>query len=233
VAIHFHGQDKHAPTAIDPAWGVPSEHEPRWPASLAVVAFAGLWAALPNDVAVRPHVVLPPLLVLAALLLNLWSPRRHASESRWVRLASIGLIALLAVVNLVDLGFLSYELIEPSPKELSGLLLASFLIWLDNVIVFALLYWELDRGGPEERTSPHHRQPDFFFMQMARPGAAPPGWAPGFGDYLFLAFTHQATFGPTETMPLTLAAKLLTALQAAISLFIITLVVARGINILG
>ncbi len=222
-----------AEPAVDPAWGVPSDHEPRWPASLAILAFAGLWAALPDDLAVHPRYVFPPLIVLAAALLNLRSPRRHWTDSPWIRRLSLLLTAVIAAVNLADLALLSYALIEPSSQTPAGLLVASTLVWMANVVVFALLYWELDRGGPQARTSPDHRRPDFFFPQMNRPGAAEVGWTPGFVDYFFVSFTNQVTFGPTETMPLTPAAKLLTACQSLISLYIVTLVVARGVNILG
>src|SRR5258706_11315506 len=87
------------------------------------------------------------------------------------------------------------------------LVFSSVAIWLTNVIVFALWYWELDRGGPHARHSAQHREPDFLFPQMSTPGAGRPEWAPDFVDYLFVSFTNATAFSPTDTMPLTQLAK--------------------------
>jgi hypothetical protein len=105
-------------------------------------------------------------------------------------------------------------------------------IWLTNVIVFALWYWELDRGGPVARCLPHHRAPDFLFPQMANPDAAPPGWTPSFFDYVYTSFTNAAAFSPTDTMPLSEWAKALFMIQSSASLVTAVLVIARIANIL-
>jgi len=98
--------------------------------------------------------------------------------------------------------------------------------------VFALWYWELDRGGPDARRRPRHRQPDFLFPQMVTPACAGPRWAPGFVDYLYVSFTNATAFSPTDTMPLTPWAKMLLLLQALASLLTVALVAARAVNIL-
>ena len=67
---------------------------------------------------------------------------------------------------------------------------SSVSIWATNVIVFALWYWELDRGGPDARTQADHEEPDFLFPQMVTPQSAPRGWTPAFLDYLYVAFTN-------------------------------------------
>lgn len=105
-------------------------------------------------------------------------------------------------------------------------------IWLTNVIVFGLWYWELDRGGPVARCLPHHRSPDFLFPQMTNPDAAPPGWTPAFFDYLYTSFTNAAAFSPTDTMPLSEWAKALFLIQSLTSLATAVLVIARIANIL-
>ena len=99
-------------------------------------------------------------------------------------------------------------------------------------IVFALWYWEFDRGGPVARANATHMYPDFQFVQMASPQLAPPGWEPAFGDYLYLSFTNAAAFSPTDVMPLSRWAKMGMTVQAAVSIVTVALVVARAVNIL-
>jgi hypothetical protein len=109
---------------------------------------------------------------------------------------------------------------------------ASVPIWLTNVIVFGLWYWELDRGGPALRQQAHHRRPDFLFPQMSTPGSAP-GSPPGFLDYPYTSFTNATAFSPTDTMSLTAWAKLLMMLQSLASLVTVGVLVSRAVNILN
>lgn len=109
-------------------------------------------------------------------------------------------------------------------------------MWLTNVVVFALAYWETDRGGPLGRAGarPAPPYPDLWFPQDgdAR-DASRVGWEPRFADYLFVSVTASTAFSPTDTMPLTGRAKLLMGGQGLISLLTIALVAARAVNILG
>jgi len=109
---------------------------------------------------------------------------------------------------------------------------SSIQIWLTNVIVFGLWYWEVDRGGPRVRCRPDHEEPDFLFPQMVTPDAARPRWTPTFLDYLYVSFTNATAFSPTDTMPLTLTAKAVMAVQEVAALATIGLVFARAVNIL-
>ena len=109
------------------------------------------------------------------------------------------------------------------------LIFASIPIWLTNVIVFGLWYWELDRGGPASRLRSRHRRPDFLFPQMAAYGSAP-GWTPDFFDYLYTSFTNATAFSPTDTMPITPWAKLLMMLQSLASLLTVALVISRAVQ---
>ncbi len=112
------------------------------------------------------------------------------------------------------------------------LLVAGGSIWLTNVIVFALWYWEFDRGGPVARANAVRAYPDFQFVQMVAPQLAPPDWEPSFGDYLYLSFTNAAAFSPTDVLPMSRWAKMGMTAQAAISIVTVALVVARAVNIL-
>jgi hypothetical protein len=55
-----------------------------------------------------------------------------------------------------------------------ALLQAGSIVWMSNIIAFALLYWELDSGGAAERA---HRLPnrkvDLAFPQQMDPSLAP------------------------------------------------------------
>ena len=105
-------------------------------------------------------------------------------------------------------------------------------VWLTNVIVFALWYWEADRGGPAARANARHEYPDFLFAQMTAPEMAPRDWEPRFLDYLYLSFTNATAFSPTDTLPLSRWAKLTMMAQSAVSLVTVALVIARAVNIL-
>jgi hypothetical protein len=93
-------------------------------------------------------------------------------------------------------------------------------------------YWEFDRGGPVARANAVRMYPDFQFVQMASPQLAPPDWEPAFGDYLYLSFTNATAFSPTDTMPLSLWAKMGMTAQATVSIVTVALIVARAVNIL-
>ena len=96
-------------------------------------------------------------------------------------------------------------------KSVEGtqLLYSSLAIWATNIIVFGLWYWEIDRGGPDDRLEADHGPPDFLYPQMTAPGCTYEGWSPRFLDYLYVAFTNATAFSPTDTMPLTPMAKVL------------------------
>ena len=115
----------------------------------------------------------------------------------------------------------------PAPLLVSG-----GTIWLTNVIVFGLWYWEFDRGGPVARAHATKHYPDFLFAQMTSPDLASPDWEPQFGDYLYLSFTNATAFSPTDVLPLSRWAKGAMALQAGVSIVTVALVIARAVNIL-
>ena len=105
-------------------------------------------------------------------------------------------------------------------------------IWVENVIVFSLWYWQFDRGGPAERAADAPVPPSFAFPENATPELAPAGWRPTYPDYLYLSFTNATAFSPTDTLPVRRWAKLTMMVQASLSLVIAILVIARAINVL-
>jgi uncharacterized membrane protein len=216
------------------AWGKPTRHEPYWPAQLAVVIAILLYMTLPGKLTFGPTWLVPALESALLLPLIISTPRGVHEVAVWRRPVALGLIGIINLANIASLVLLIHELVTGSSKAAVGshLLIGAVQIWLTNIIVFALWFWELDRGGPEARMSPEHAAPDFLFPQMITPGSAPPNWAPKFVDYLFVSFTNASAFSPTDTMPLTAWAKMLFLVEASASLLTIAIVAARAVNIL-
>jgi hypothetical protein len=135
-------------------------------------------------------------------------------------------------VNIFSLALLVHLLVRGHHERGRPLILAGVVLWITNVLLFGLWYWELDRGGPVERVEDPDAAPDFLFPQMSEPKFAP-GWTPTLIDYLYISFTNATAFSPTDAMPLTPAAKLLMSGQALTALVTVGLVVARAVNILN
>jgi uncharacterized membrane protein len=216
------------------AWGDASRVEPRWPASLAVVVAALLYFTLPGKFTLGPTWVIPAIEALILIPLSIAAPNRRAHEERPVQYAAFGIIGIANVANVASLVLLIRALVFHG-KTVTGpeLLFSSIAIWLTNVIVFSLWYYELDRGGPDDRLRADHDKPDFLFPQMATPGCTHDSWAPNYFDYLYLSFTNATAFSPTDTMPLTPSAKALMLLESLASLLTITIVASRAVNILA
>jgi uncharacterized membrane protein len=217
------------------AWGTRSRDEPRWPAALAVVVAIALYLVLPHLLIrwLGPRWLIPALEGALVATLMIVSPRRLSVEVTALRVASIVLIALINLANVVSLAELLHSLLGGATSNGRLFVYSSVPIWITNVLVFALWYWELDRGGPAARLQPHHREPDFLFPQMSIPKATEAGWSPKFLDYLYTSFTNATAFSPTDTMPLTGWAKLLMMIQSFASLLTVALVVSRAVNILN
>jgi uncharacterized membrane protein len=207
--------------------------EARWPASLAVVATLLLYVTLPQKLIYGPPWLVPALVLALLVPLSITVPNRHAEELRWQRYASIALIALVNAANIISLISLVEALLEGEKTNGGQLILSAIQIWVTNVLIFALWYWEFDRGGPGARLSENPGYPDFLFPQLTTPSVAPRGWRPIFIDYLFVSFTNASAFSPTDTLPLTPWAKMMMLVQALASLLTVALVAARAVNILN
>jgi uncharacterized membrane protein len=213
----------------------PPRPEPFWPAQLTIVAAIGLQLLLPERLTVGPTWLLPALEGALAVGLAFASPREEERERGHTRRRRIAL-SLMALVSAGNI-FSLYELIhfllhKGQVPEGRALVLAGMLIWLTNFLIFALWYWELDRGGPGKRALGQDRRPDFLFPQMTDDQIHPPDWRPQFIDYTYVSLTNATAFSPTDTMPLTVMAKSIMGVQALVSLVTLGLVVARAVNIL-
>jgi hypothetical protein len=216
-----------------PAWARPTPGEHRWPAALAVAAAIALQLLVPAEVAPDARFVLPALELALLVGLVVVNPFRVDRESTVLRVGGLALTGLVALANGWSVVLLVDHLLTGragSPGELLG---TGGAIWLTNVIVFGLVYWELDRGGPAARAAAVDDRPDFLFPQMQAPEIAGRDWEPGFVDYAYLSFTNATAFSPTDVLPLSRWAKLTMAVQAGVSLVVVVLVVARAINALS
>ncbi len=218
---------------VKPAWQIATAGEQRLPVAAVVVVAIGLQLVLPNHLSIRPVWLLPTLEGGLLIGLTAANPRRINHTSRALRAASLVLIALTSLANAWSSGQLVKGLINGTEGEAAGPLLGNgAAIYLTNIIVFALWYWEWDRGGPVARAQGGRPYPDLMFPQMVNLTLAPPDWRPTFLDYLYLSFTNATAFSPTDVMPLSRWAKMLMLLQSAVALITVALVIARAVNIL-
>jgi hypothetical protein len=218
--------------------------EVRLPAAVAVVCAAVLYATLPGSLLTGPRVVVPIVEVVLLVPLVAANPLRMTKHNRQLRWLSLALVGVLLVTNAVVFGFLIHVLVAGSAAKGSQLLLAALQVWGNNVIAFAVTYWELDRGGPVAR----HRSKredipsaDFRFPQdedadavreVAQRSATASDWRPRFLDYLYISLTNSTAFSPTDTMPLSHRAKSLMGIESVQALLLSILVIARGVSAL-
>ena len=211
----------------------PARSEPFWPAQATILAAIALQLLLPDRLTAGPKWLIPSL--EGALLIGMFfaTPRELEREHPLRRGIALGLTAFVSAANIFSLVALSNLLLHHKIIEGTQLITAGVLIWLTNFLIFALWYWEIDRGGPGKRAAGHDEAPDFLFPQMSDDRIEPKDWRPCFVDYLYVSLTNATAFSPTDTMPLTPLSKSVMGLQALVSLVTIGLIVARAVNILG
>jgi uncharacterized membrane protein len=219
---------------VVPAWRRATGGEQRWPASLAVLCVIVLQFRLPEHLSMSQRWILPAVQAVLLVALTTANPRRVDRSSAVLRGLSLSLLTVASLANAWSVVRLVAGLAAGTETDGAATLLTTGgNIWLTNVIIFGLWYWELDRGGPADRASGVDPYPDLLFPQMATPDVAPRDWEPRFVDYLYVAFTNATAFSPTDTLPLSLWAKAGMMLQSAVSLVTAALVIARAVNVLG
>ncbi|MBK5307768.1 MAG: hypothetical protein JJD92_13875 [Frankiaceae bacterium] len=190
---------------------------------------------LPGSLLPGPQWLLPAVEGVLLVGLIAADPNRLTAESRDLRLLALAVIAVVGLVNAASLVLLVHTLVDGGFSDGATLLGSAAAVWLTNVVVFGLLYWELDRGGPLGRVGARPSSPyaDLQFPQDSAPECAPPGWRPDLVDYLFVSLTSSTAFSPTDAMPLSRRGKLLMGSQALLSLLTVGLVAARAVNVLS
>jgi uncharacterized membrane protein len=202
---------------------------PRWPAAAALLTVGVSYIALSGYVTFGPRVWLPGFMAVLLVPLLVAHAKGHYRLARW-----IGFVLLVVTTASVVLRvFFLISTISVRGASASSVLVDAILIWVSTVVTFAVWYWEIDGGGPAERRTDAHASEDFLFPQMdMQDDNRAVGWAPGFLDYLFLAFNTSAAFSPTDTPVLSRRAKLLTMVQSVLSLIVIVVLVGWALNVL-
>lgn len=219
-------------TSSDPTTEA-SRRDPHWHAFVAVVVALVLQLVLPERFILGPRYILPALEALLLFALMATSPSRPVRHSMTRRTAAIAMVALTSLANAGSLLLVVRMLLKGSKVGGEELIFSALNIFLTNIIVFGLWYWELDFGGPVARYLVTSCYPDFLFPQYDVTKVAPPDWRPTFIDYFYVSLTNATAFSPTDTLPLTQRAKLLMGTQSLISLLTVALVAARAVNILS
>src|SRR5262249_15323829 len=206
------------------------------PVFLALLAIGGIYALISEQFALGPRGVIPGL--IAALVVLLLAALRGG------RLAlgrTVGLMILAVGAGAAGVCTTAPVARPPAaPQRLRGkphapalgLLRGAALVWIVNILTFSLWYWEIDAGGPGQRHHAGYHNPDFGFPQAASGSSASTPRLPHYADYLFLAFNTSTAFSPTDTLVLSVRAKLLMMTQALISLTVLAIIAARAINTL-
>jgi hypothetical protein len=207
---------------------------PRLGAVFITLAIVALITLLPQRYHLVPNsfAYLGAAFILAPMIL-VGLTQGSAFWRRFERIAEFGAVGTALVLNSANLLLAAYNVVEnPGILEPVPLFYTSVAVWSCNILIFTLIYWLVDGGGPDARLNQATPYPDFDFPAMDESALVPPDWRPGIVDYLFLGFTTSTAFSPTEAMPLTARAKLLVMFQSGISLITIAIVAARTINIL-
>lgn len=201
----------------------------RWAALLGALAVGLLLLVLPEKLTFGPSWIPLAIEIIVALpFAGAWVTGRKLQHltMRALALTMLGVLTL-ALASSVALFIINL----PNNRHATNLLLSAAVLWVTNILVFSLWYWELDGGGPHQRHLSGHEATDLMFPQQVNGNTS--GWVPHFVDYIFVAFTGATALSPADTQPLTQKAKMLMIVEAVLSLTIIVLLAARAVNILG
>jgi uncharacterized membrane protein len=202
---------------------------PRWPGVVALLSIAASYLALSDYVTIVPRYWLPGLMAMSVAVLLIAQARGRDRLARAITFVILGIVTASLVLREI---FLVTTLSGRGMAAFS-VLVDAVLIWVSTVVTFAVWYWEIDGGGPAERTTGTHASEDFLFPQMDRnDGERAIDWSPGFLDYLFVAFTTSSAFGPTDTPVLSGRVKILTVIQTVLSLVVVIVLVAWAVGTL-
>ena len=209
----------------------PLKPEHRWPPIVGTTCAALLYAFLPNSFSLLPSWILPVVALAALIPLVLLNPARLTRDTWWSRGISIGLALLLFAANQVAVVRTIMELLNGSAHA-PTVLISTLQVWLTDVLVFGLIYWDLDRGGSVARRMRHDPDKvwDFRFPQE---DSGPTPWKPAYVDYLYFSLSTMMAFSPTDVMPLSARAKGLMAVQSFTGFVVLALVISRAVNILA
>ena len=208
--------------------------ERRLPMALAVLATGFLRAWLPAQLRVGNRWLLLVIIVVVLGVLIIGDPGRIDRDRPWLRVLTVGMIGVITVANAASAVALAVDIVNGSSAFTSNgkvLLLSGSAIWLTNVIIFALWYWELDRGGPVARARGSAVPPALVFPEMSNPDYVSTDWYPKFVDYFHFAFSTATSFSPPDVSAIRPWMKLTMIAEEATSLIVAVLVISRAVNI--
>jgi uncharacterized membrane protein len=206
--------------------------------AVAVLAAIALQVGTPHRGRLPGWWLFPALELVVLVLLIVRDPGRIDRRSAALRRLTIALIAIMTAGTAIGLGVLIYDIlnagqaVDASVVNATDLLGRGAALWVTNVIVFSLWFWEMDRGGPSERATGSQIPLTFAFPENAMPEFSAKGWSPQYVDYLYLSFTNATAFSPTDTLPVKTWGKMTMMIESVVSLVTAILVIARAINVL-
>ena len=201
--------------------------------AVAVLLTVVLQVGTPHAGRIRGWWIFPILEVVLLVVVTIQDPGRIDRRTVAGRRLTLALIVIMTFGTFAGLVVLLHDILaNVQGVNATDLLGRGAAIWVTNVIVFSLWYWELDRGGPAERAAGSGVAASFGFPEDAMPELAPDGWIPRYPDYLYLSFTNATAFSPTDTLPVRTWPKMAMMAQSVISLVTAILVIARAINIM-
>lgn len=203
-----------------------------WHAQLVFLLAVALQFTIPSQLRWGDRYTLAIIELILVSGIGITAPKRHISFKNFNRTIAVFLIGLVSLANVSSLALVINGLLNGSQVPGKQLVVAAFAIFITNIIVFSLWYWELDSPGLTG-VKKHDAKPKFDFPQMESKLKEGEGWEPTFFDYLYVSITNASAFSPTDTLPLTHMVKAIMSTQALISLLTVVLVTARAVNILG
>jgi hypothetical protein len=203
-------------------------------APLGAVAIAVLSQVLMRDrIAVGPILLVPIVEVGLGIVLVLGDGVLRAHRHRMGHVRYL-LAIVLAGSATASAALLIHEVVQADPVSVQQLFFEGVQILVVLAVGFGLLFWQLDRGGPNGRVQPDVERMSFWFTQDAIREYSDQfdTWQPRFLDYLYVGITNLLAFSPTDTMPLSRAAKMLMVWESVVAFATLAVVLARAVNIL-
>lgn len=231
----------------------PARVESRYPALIALVGVMALqWLVHSTYVSICSLYFLIAVEAVLLILLAITNASHTHAPKAFELAATVFLLFLASLDNAASAVVLNTHIIQHKRCDIFNnadvLLRTGAAIFVTNIVVFAIWYWQTDRGGPYYRhavlqqkdvlpdspqTSVNRRRQHFMFAQDANTDQGEPGWGPRFLDYLYVSFTNVVAFSPTDTVPLSRPAKVMMAVQSTIAVTTLVLVIARAVNVLA
>ena len=156
-------------------------------------------------------------IVVVAIMLIMWLTRHNT----WVRYVAIVFLSWVTLRLIVKVALVLFTIVARPPKQATGLLTDTIVLWFVIFLIFGVWYWIVDGGGPRARRDGAVMRFDFSFPQRVALHKGWTNWQPGFWDYVYLGFNSSTQFGSGDANVLSLRAKLLVMILVTLSIAVI------------